>query len=496
MTAQLRRLAAASRCGRGIRTVGSSLTGIGLCLLLCSSAAGHGWHNAALATASLDEWTADVREAIPEIRKQLDQAAAPEMSAYRDIEKLRQAAKNATGEDAAGEDATSPTGGPGRAGTILTDLTPEQRALLGRKAQDCLEIIAYMEPDNIIPEEFPRFKLQNVPQYRKAAKELMKAMGSAGTEPLVGVIQNEMAGPGRSPLGMKWHPDYYKDLLEILQSSAKSGQLSDEAVKTLLQASQGRKSKRQQAFADKVQDTVLLENYDLATMIDVVEKTEDRRLKSRLNTRIRKRIEEADVLELLECQRSTDSAGLKRTVAAQLKRTTPKFREIEPQLDQVWKIAGGDDQQAAQAARRQVVNAFLQAGIPDCMDWIGRGDPQLGGLIWEQLDFRVLRAKTRGDTELLGRYRRAGVAVLSDSGRKMPSRTAAIEFLARLKDRQAVGPISQVMPQLPRELWPKVGKLLHGLTGQDYGPHEGDDAGQAFEAMKKWRRWSEENSAR
>lgn len=479
----------ATRAGFRNQLLGAALAGVVLTLLSCGTAAAHGWHNAALSTASLDEWMADVKAAIPDIvQKMQQQAGAAEISAHRGPKALQKAVDQAAGK-ADPESAT----GPPRGRRIETELTPQQRELLGRKANDCLQVMAYMDRRNIIPEEFPRFSLGAIPKYRNAAKQLMKAMGSAGATPLVGVIQNEMAGAGRLPPDLTRHRDFYNDLLEVLQHNAQAGCLSDQDLEALLQASQGRKPTSQQAFAREVQDVLLLETRDLSTLVDVASNTKSRGLKTRLAAKIREKMDEADVLELLQCQLATDNPDLKRALATRLKRATPRFSDVKHQIDEIWRLAGGDDRDVADAARRQVTIAFLQASVPDCMDRLGRGDPQLNRLIWEQLDFRIKRARTRGDVKLQAGYRADGVKVLGDSGRNLAERTAAIEFLGRLKDRRAVGPLADVLPKLPRELWPQAGRLLGDLTGEDYGPHEGDGVVEAFEAIKKWRTWSKEN---
>lgn len=489
MTARSKCPPAADHAGCGNALNRATPVAMILCLLGCSSAIAHGWHNAALATASLDEWTADVKAAIPEIRDALEGQGASKIESYGELGQLKEAAGDYPGKAAGGS-----TAKVSRARTIQVDrLTPEQQALLGRKAKDCLEIMAYMDRGNIIPVEFPKFKLSSVEDYRDAAKQLMKMMGPAGTEPLVGVIQNEMAGSGRSPLGLKRHRDYWKDLLEVLRHSAVSGDLTERDVRALLAASQGRKSARQAAFAAGVQEAALLDDVDLSTLAEVATNTADLRLRKRLGVRLRQRMTEADVLELLKLQLATDNSGLRRNVGIQLKKTAPRFAEVEPQLGEIWKLAGSDDQEVAAAARRQVANAFLQASIPDCMDWLGRGDQELNRLVREQLDFRINRARDQANAKLQTAYRQDGLTVLTDPKRTMASRAAAIAFLGRLKDHQAVGPLANVLSQLPRELWPEVGGLLRDLTGEDYGPHEGDGVDEAFEALTKWRAWWQQN---
>jgi len=131
-----------------------------------------GWHNAALATASLDEWLSDVKRAIPDLDSRLGKST---LTAGRGPEGLIDRA--AAAEGSAGD----LPGGPDRRASIQSNLTAEQRALLGRKANDCVEVLAYMHPKNIIPREFPRFQLSKIPEYRKTAKQMLAMMGPEGS---------------------------------------------------------------------------------------------------------------------------------------------------------------------------------------------------------------------------------------------------------------------------------------------------------------------------
>jgi len=84
------------------------------------------------------------------------------------------------------------------------------------------------------------------------------------------------------------------------------------------------------------------------------------------------------------------------------------------------------------------------------------------------------------------------VAVTKHGDYKLPSRQAALRLLARLEDPQAIGPIVEYLPQMPRELWPEAGRTLHALGREDFGPHAGDGIGQVLAAQKHWQEWLRE----
>ncbi len=119
-----------------------------------------GWHNAALATRSLDQWLdqnfSDLKATLPNLKEQIE---AGEVRAGLDYQALQERAKAASAP-------TTPKSktGPGKAGTLVGKLNPQQQALMGQKAADCLEILACMNPQNIIPAEFPDFQLQQIPR--------------------------------------------------------------------------------------------------------------------------------------------------------------------------------------------------------------------------------------------------------------------------------------------------------------------------------------------
>jgi hypothetical protein len=72
------------------------------------------------------------------------------------------------------------------------------------------------------------------------------------------------------------------------------------------------------------------------------------------------------------------------------------------------------------------------------------------------------------------------------------SKTAALELLARLDDSQAVSPLVKLLPTMPQDVWPAAGQALHRLTGEDFGPHDGDGPVEVFTTIKRWRAWLKE----
>jgi hypothetical protein len=120
---------------------------------------------------------------------------------------------------------------------------------------------------------------------------------------------------------------------------------------------------------------------------------------------------------------------------------------------------------------------------------MGRRDPQLDALIWQQVDGRIDRA----DADRRAGYRDVALAVLEHGELNAASRTAALELLVRLDDARAVSPLVKLLPKMPRELWPRAGQTLRELSGEDLGPHPGDGAFEVLAAIKRWRAWLKES---
>jgi hypothetical protein len=456
----------------------AALSAVTICLALCGPAAADGFHNAALVTKSLDEWLADVRSAVPDIDERME---GHELTSGRDIEVLK-------GKGAGAK--TSAKRGARRGGQILADLTPQQQALLARKGQDCLELLAYLDPKNIFPHEFPNFQLDKVPEYRQAAKKLLGAMGPEGTRQVAARVRQElMAGPQRmADVGL--HPSYYDDLLKTLKEGTAAGNLSSKELRDLLEAVRGVKSGPQAGLAKSVQQALSFENLDMAALMALAADSKDSKLRMRLAALLQKKLPEAGVLELLRAQATVSDATMAREIQAELAKRSPQFKEVREQLADIWKLAGSGNDKVSKAARRQVANAFQRAPIAQCLEWLGNKDEDLRTLIWEQIDGRIDRA----DEATKDKYAAAALTALEDSQTDATIRAAGLDLLARLKGRRHAAGIVDQLPKLPRELWPKAGSTLRELTGQDFGPRAGDGVAEVITARNRWREWLERNS--
>jgi hypothetical protein len=492
------------------------------CLLLlfalAATARGDGWHNAALATSSLDQWLSQslgqLKQAIPDIEQK---AKSTEVRAVTNLQDLKDKAKNKT-ETGKKE--------PAARGKLQNQLTPQQQQLLAQKSRDCMEVLACMDPQNIFPAEFPTFQLNQIPKYRETAKNLLKMMGPAGTQAVANQLRSELMGMGSfAAYDVRPHKDYYREMLDLLKEGAMAGDLSEQDMTALQQAAAGQKRGPQAALAAEVEKMLTeMENVDIPVLLNWADQIDDRDRKQRFYNKVRQKLDEAtvadlvmvlgsgadkltkdaasrmlekrwstsSVLELLTALDTVDDAKVQQSASAELESRSPKYAEVKEDLAEIWKLTKSSNKQVSTAAMAQIENAFLRAPVGSCLDWLAQGDKDLAKVVWAQIDDRIARA----DAERKAGYRDSAVAVLSDNSAKPGARLAAIDLLSRLKDRQAAEPVIDVLAQLPRDLWPKAGSLLKELTGQNFGPKSGDGVAEVSVAVKKWRAWLKENGGR
>lgn len=542
------------------------------------SARAHGWHNAALTTSSLEEWLGDVQRAIPDILKRATETELHAGRGLDELKKKRQAAKDQRGML-----------GPQRGRRIESQLTPQQQELLGRKAEDALEALAFMDPANIYPEEFPRFDLSKVPQYRETAVKLLKLMGPVGTRAVISELRAELMGMGRSSKARDYrvNPAYYDALLGLLYEGVSVGEADAEDVQSLRVATKGVKPPPLDALAQKVEETLTAAEASHDTLIKVADRvtapgnarikdqlltilaqrlpnaTEDElaelmqhdegSVRQKANAELNRRADEMTVAQLIDLQgrlpakdvqtsrlfyeifrkrlpkatndellslakqkdtsvrrlaqsslaggiRTQTVAGLlemqqlfagdvmARTIAAELAKRNPTYAEVKDQLEKIASFLSSTDAETARAAERQTANAFQRAPIRECLRWLAVDDERLRKLIWKQIDGRIARA----DEKRKEGYRQVAFEELAEEDSELGSRLAAIELIERLQDPAAIRPLVELLPKLPRELWPRAGEALRKLTKQDFGPRAGDGAAELNVALAKWRAWLEQ----
>lgn len=496
------------------RTRPASVTLIAI-LLACLAPApawAHGWHNAALTTSSLDDWLSDVKQAIPDVMKRLDSS---EMVSGQGLEELRKRTQ-------AGKTQGKASGLPNRARKIDSELSPQQQALLGRKADDCIEALAFMKPENIVPDEFPNFPMDKIDAYRDTAAKLLRMMGRPGANAVVYELRATLMGAGRVAGAVDYaaRSDYIDELLKILNDASNAGQFSAADENSLRDAASGAKPYPLNDLSQKVLnflDELDVHTRSLPELVELLAKidnpVENRTMLGRIRLRLpratsqelldllkagpprglqqvagvelEKRFSKLSVLELLEIQAALDDAAIDRRAAAELARRSPRYADVKDELVGIVKFADDDTSPLSDAARGQLVNAFQRAPIREVLVWLGKVDENLQALIWRQVEGRIARADRPRQTL----YRDAALECLQDKNTAQQEQRAACGLLERLEPALVVGPLVEVLPRLKREIWPRTGDTLRKLTGQDIGPHAGDGVAELIGEVDRWRTW-------
>ncbi|MBI3461607.1 MAG: hypothetical protein HY000_00895 [Planctomycetes bacterium] len=475
-----------------------------------------GYHGVAERTKNIDEWLQQVLRDVhaPGLA---DQLGGTELRAGKPEDLKKKA-----------EDKSSGSGKMKMpAGKLQAELSPQQQQMLGRKAGECLEILAFLEPQNVLKREFPDFQMSQIPGYRAAAKKLLGLMGPQGGAAVATQLRSELMGtPNLSQRDIAVSNNYYKDLLDVLRTSGTNGVLSENDIKDLRVAASGRKSGPQDALAkevvkvlDEIEDadakTLLkwlalsndrarkdrltkklkekLSKSSIAELLDVLQTKPDRSVQAIVDNEFKRRLLEGTILDLLNILDGQTDATLQKAADEQLaRREPPKYGDIKDQIPEFVKLLHSKNAVAAKRAQEQLENAFARASIPECLRWLEQEAEDLKKIIWGQLDERIKRAEPERREE----YRTRAVDALKDKDVSVASKLAAIELLSRLQDRQVVGELIDNMLLLPRESWPKLGELLRKLTGQNFGPKRDDGVGEVKVARKKWQEWWGENQGK
>ncbi|MEX0818164.1 MAG: hypothetical protein WD070_01185, partial [Pirellulaceae bacterium] len=194
-----------------------------------------------------------------------------------------------------------------------------------------------------------------------------------------------------------------------------------------------------------------------------------------------KPLDEQTVAELLATSVDDDKATRRAAAIRQLKQGRPAYSDVKDDIETLWQYLDSDNQEVAHAAREQLALAFQQAPVSHCLHWIAQSKAGLSELIWEQLEVRIGRADaTRRES-----YHTLALRVVQSDRFETSARLAALQLLSRLKNPASLSPLSDSLVELPRELWPAAGAVLHDLSGQDFGPRTGDQLADVVGISKK-----------
>ena len=422
-----------------------------------------GFHGAAVATKSLDDYLNSIKSSVPDVIEKMQRA---EMRAL-DPEQL----KDKFGKKGALQ------GGVPVGGKIQANLTPDQLRKRTQVAAICAETLVYLDAGNVLPHEFPDFPINQIPKYRSTAKQILRHLGSEGNKVILTAISSLLMD--RNAENLPFHPSAVPDLIDLLGPALKSGDVDPRDVATLLTAASGQKRNRAaSALASQVMKLVM-DNADRATLKNVAALTNDPQTKKLIERAIKARqlkekeklvatLESGNVGEVLRMLESVDDEDTRQRVVDQLGKHELTAEEAREALPKIWKLVQVQVLKSSVAPLYQkLTSAVLHASAADTLNWMAEGDAELVDFIWKQLTSRLEKdGKSRRE------FRDAAIHWLASGTTTAPMKQASIETLKRLKDREAATllldaiPESEQIKRIPLGLWPQVAAMLRELTGE------------------------------
>jgi hypothetical protein len=475
-----------------------------------------GWHNPVLQLGSVDDWLRDAKATIPDLTQQLGNSS---LRSGRGINDLKEAI--AKKGDARRENGARPNKNrPIRGGNLTANLTEQQQALLSRKADDCLQVLAFMKQGNVIPREFPQFPINKMAQYRETAKQLLGLMGASGNQAVLGALTNHLMSGFTSASDVSYHQNYVSDLLQVLGDAASKGTLTPQELDALQQAMQGNKPVDVRRLADAI-DNTLSRTLAIQTLLDWANSTEAPKQKSQILSRLRNRLSEASPADLQQALSSddldnktkvavirqitkvilqlnivgllnlmqVDDFDLQKVVEEELRSRKPLYKDVRGDLLGIWSLADSPNARVSSYAKYFVANAFKDAPISHCLYWLGQGNGQLESLIWTQLDSRI---STASGAEKMA-FAKTVLKAWKGKDLTIQNRRDCLMLLGRIKHGESAKEIVELLLTMPREALPAAGKSLKSITGQDFGPKAGDGIAQVTVIARQWREWLKRN---
>jgi len=457
-------------------------------LLAAPSVTGHGFHGAAMTTKSLDDYLSAIKRMVPDAVEGMQRGQMRAMTA----EELKKELAASKGKSA----------GPARGGKIEARLSAQEIQNRTRVAQECIDALKYLDRGNIYPEEFPDFPVEQIPKYRAMAKKLLSHLGAEGNKALLGAISSTLM---MQAIDMPLHNDAGKDMLDLLVPALKSDDVDPDDVATLLTATAGQKPDKGLAdFARKVREIVLA-HCSRRVLEQAIASTGDPQLKNLLqkavktreaeaareSKQIRQKLATASLEDLLQMVGATENDENKSLVIEQIGEHNLTAKEARAHLIEIWQLSQDAAQPTSANLRKRVQAAIARGTTADCLAWLAADDAELNKTVWQQLGLLLDKANAIERRQV----RDTAIDALAGATTSKGGKRRSIEVLRRLKDREAAVLIIDAIPEreeikrIPLELWPQTAALLRELTGQKFGPREGEKALEALGQIKQWRKW-------
>jgi len=472
-----------------------------------------GWHNAALYTSDLDGWAQQAASALPKGNANGQQGV------------LR------AGVGAPGAGLGKATDQALGAGAIAGNLDARQEQQAARSVQNLIEVLAYMDSRNIIPREFPNFEHDLIPKYRERACALLKQSGATGIDAVIEQLRSLLMGGG--PVGdvNGFHPDFVKQLLQLLDAGLANNQVSADKLIGLLVLTENRDGdigrlaqSIRQAIQDRLDIPGLLELAEAArgqqrikdlvmNMVDVLIESRSpselamvlsypdasASIRRKVIQKLQRDLRKLDELALLMVVKLANDNSLRSAAWKELQGRTPTFAGLHAHIPAMLELAdetGKTDRVEkliAQMAQSQLQKAFEQSSGEDS-EALLRLLANRNRVLYAIAVPAVASNIGRADASERARYQAEAMKFLRNRSAPDGTQSAALWMLSYFSNKNAIDKalVAQVVdcfPYLQTEAFDAAGSCLQRMTGEDFGPHGGDSSTQVFAAKKRWEAW-------
>lgn len=443
-----------------------------------------GFHGAAVATKSLDDYLNSIKSSVPDVIEKMQRSEMRSLSPEQVKDKFGK--KNAL------------QGGAPIGGKIEANLTPDQRRKRTQVAAMCAETLQFLDADNVLPREFPDFPINQISRYRSTAKQILRHLGREGNKATLAALSSYLMDHKQE---LPLHAKAGQDLMDLLGPALQSGDVDPGDVATLLMAASGQKKNRQvSALASQVMKVVMA-SADRATLQDVAGLIDAPQTKRLIENAIKaKQLKEKEKLlttlasgkigEVLQTLESVDDDEVRQRIIDELGKHELSVQQAREFLPNIWKLTQVHPGRSVSIVHLRLKSAVLHASGPDVLNWLAGGDANLNEFIFKHLTSH-LQNDARSRRDFVG----AAIKALVSETSTAPMKLASIDMLKQLKDPKAATllldaiPESEQIKRIPLGQWPQVAAMLRDLTGEKYGPFEGQKGLEAMGQIKLWRQW-------
>jgi hypothetical protein len=449
-----------------------------------------GWHNPILRNKGFKEWAKDVKELLP----QNDGKEINNKREKRDskIELIPQ---------------------------VDSKNLEKNKEILKRKGWDAVKVLAHMEPENIIPSEFPNFDMSGIPQCRRDCKMFLMETGYIGAAVVVNQLVNALTGVGGFETGIILSPSYEQDMVDVLRSHFAAGRINSDQIKDLLNACKGSKpDERTKQLARMVRENVDISQLDILTIGSMANNAQERKWKNQLFREFKRQLESAALSDQIKILKlpiltnplkklvadsvfnnfnnlspmdkltllSTDTilSSQRRKLISNLNKPSRLKKNQLESLEEILTLLKAEKSDVREAAKIQAQFLYVQAPITTCILHSALPDPQSRELLTKVIDKKIARASK----ERKNKYKTQAKEILIDPSRRKEQKEQAIYVLEKMN---AAVVLAKSLVDVETNIQVNCGIALKRITGQSFGPASPVGKFKLSAIQKAWLEWLE-----